>query len=256
MKEKIKIIDVNKGNIAEYPAACFLNPKNEGYLEKIKWLEKRFTEGLVIKQLYSEGEKRPIGFIEYVAGENAWRAFDAKGYLFIHCIWMNPNKNKRKGYGSLMIKECIKDAKKQGKYGVAVIAGDSSFIANKSIFLKNGFEIAAVAKPYELLVKVLKKGGKPPKFKDWEKQLKKYKGWNIIYSKQCPWVARSIHGFCKIAKDNGIKLKVIELKTAKQAQNAPSIYSVFNLVRDGKLLSDHYISDRRFQSIIEKELKK
>ena len=251
--KKAQIIDIGLDNISQYPPTCFLNPKNEGYLTKVAWLKRRFSEGLKIKQLYFEGETKSAGFIEYVPGEYAWRAVEAKGYLLIHCIWIYPKKHKGKGYGSLLVKECLKDAKKQGKYGVAVITSKGPHMASKELFLKNRFEVAAEADRFELLVKKLKKGPLP-KFKDWEKQLKKYKGWNIIYSNQCPWVARSIEGLNEIAKKRDLKLKVTELKTPKQAQNAPSIYAVFNLVHNGKLLADHYISDRRFQNILNKEL--
>ncbi|GAI02540.1 unnamed protein product, partial [marine sediment metagenome] len=87
-----------------------------------------------------------------------------------------------------------------------------------------------------------------------EKQLKKYKGLNIIYANQCPWVARSIKDISEIAKKKGLKLKVTELKNAKQAQSAPSVYAIFNLVYNGKLLADHYISNARFLNIINKEI--
>jgi len=254
MSGKAKIVNVNSENILEYPPVCFLNPKNEGYLKKQDWLKKRFSEGLKIKMLFLEDEKKPVGFIEYVPGEYAWRAVDAKGYMFIHCIWISPNKNKEKGNGSLLVKECIKDAKKEGMYGVAVVTSEGSFMASKDLFLKNGFKSVAEAEPsMQLLVKTLKKGT-IPKFKDTEKQLGKYKGLNIIYSIQCPWVARSIKELSETAKKKGLKLKVTELKTAKQAQNAPSIYATFNLVSDGRLLADRYISNRRFLNIIEKEL--
>ena len=53
----------------------------------------------------------------------------------------------------------------------------------------------------------------------------------------------------------GLELKVTELENAEQAQNAPSIYATFNLVSDGKLLADHYISSTRFLNVINKELK-
>ena len=86
MKNKINIINVNPENISQYEPTCFLNPKNEGYQIKLKWLKKRFSEGLKIKQLYLEKEGKCIGFIEYIRGEYAWRAVDAKGYMFIHCI--------------------------------------------------------------------------------------------------------------------------------------------------------------------------
>ncbi len=249
----VVIIDVDKNNISQYPPKCFLNPKNEGYQIKVEWLKKRFSEGLKIKLLYLE--TKCIGFIEYVPGEYAWRAVDAKGYMFIHCIWISPNKHKEKGYGSLLIKECIKDAEKEGKYGVAVITSEGPFMAGKDLFLKNEFKSIASTKPsFELMVKSLKEGPLP-KFNDWEKQLSKYEGLNIIYSNQCPWVTRSIKELSEITKKKGLKLKVTELKNAEQAQNAPSIYAVFNLIYNGKLLIDHYISNTRFLNIINKGIK-
>lgn len=228
-----------------------MNPKNEGYLKKLEWLEKRFSEGLKIKLMYQEG--KCIGFIEYVPGEQAWRAVDAAGYMFIHCIWISPNKYKDIGNASLLVGECIADARKEGKYGVAVVTSEGSFMAGKSLFLKNGFKSVASANPsFELMVKTLAKGTLP-KFRDWEKQLSRYKGPNIIYAKQCPWVARFIEELGETVKERGLELKVTELENAAQAQNAPSIYAVFNLVYNGRLLADHYISNRRFLTIIERE---
>jgi exonuclease I len=90
---------------------------------------------------------------------------------------------------------------------------------------------------------------------DWEKQVSTYKGLNIVYANQCPWVARSIEVLAETAKKKGLKLKVTELKTAQQAQNSPSVYAVFNLVYNSKLLADHYISNTRFLNIINKEIK-
>jgi ribosomal protein S18 acetylase RimI-like enzyme len=255
MDSNITIIDVTPDNISKFAPTCFLNSENEGYQTKLKWLRKRFSEGLKIKLLYFKKENKCQGFIEYVPGEYAWRAIDAKGYMFIHCIWISPNKNKRKGYGSLLIKECIKDTKRLGKHGVAVVTSEGSFMTGKNLFQKNGFKSTDTAKPsFELMIKQFKKGSLP-KFKDWKKQLRKYKGLNIVYSNQCPWVTRSIKDLQDIAQKKVLKLKTFELKTAKQAQNGPSIYGVFNLINNGELLVDHYISNRRFQNIINKKLK-
>ncbi|GAH45296.1 unnamed protein product [marine sediment metagenome] len=254
MNSKMKIISVNSENISEYQPVCFLNPKNEGYLKKLKWLKERFSNGLIIKLLYLENEKKCNGFIEYIPGEYAWRAVDAKGYMFIHCIWISPNKYKEKGYGSLLVKECIQDAKKEGKFGVAVVTSEGPFMAGKALFLKNGFKSVAQAKPsYELMIRTIK-SGPLPKFRDWEKQLSQYQGLNIIYTNQCLWVARSIKELSEIARKKSLKLKLTELKNARQVQDAPSVYAVFNLIYNGKLLVDHYISSRRFSNIIEKEL--
>ena len=251
----LTIVDINENNISHYPPKCFLNPKNEGYQIKLDWIKRRFSEGLKIKILLLKGEKSPIGFIEYIPGENTWRAVDANGYMFIHCMWISPNKYKKKGYGSILIKNCIEDTKKKEKFGVAVVTSEGPFMTRKDLFLKNEFKSVAKAKPsFELLVRKLK-DGPLPKFRDWEKQLSKYNGLNIIYSNQCPWVARSITELSEIAKKKGLNLKIIELKDAEQAQNAPSVYATFNLVYNGRLLVDHYISSKRFLNIINKEVK-
>ncbi len=253
--EDIKIVTVDEKNISEHAPTCFLNPKNVGYQIKREWLKKRFAEGMKIKLLYLEGEKKPVGFIEYVPGEYAWRAVDAKGYMFIHCIWISKNKYKEKGYGSQLIEEVISDAKKGKMKGVAVITSEGPFMAGSDLFLKNEFKSVASAKPsYKLMIKTLKKGP-GPQFKDWEAQLSKYKGLNILYSNQCPWVARFVNELDEIVQKKGLKLKVTEIKTPEQAQNAPSIYATFNLIYDGKLLADHYISVRRFENILEKKVK-
>ena len=254
MNSQTEIVTLNPENSSEYGCPCFLNPKNEGHLIKLEWLKERFSEGLSIRLLFIEGEKKPIGFMEDVPGEYAWRAVSANGYLFIHCIWINPNKYKEKGNGSLLVEESIEVAKKDRRYGVAVVSSDGSFMANKELFLKNGFDIVEKARNYELLVKKLKEGPLPS-FKDWQQQLNNYQGLNIIYSNQCPWVARSIKELAEIARNNNLELTVTEMKTAQQAQNAPSIYSVFNLVYDGKLITDHYVSNTRFLNILKKELK-
>jgi predicted GNAT family acetyltransferase len=253
--ENVKIINVDEKNISEYEPTCFLNPKNEGYQIKRKWLKKRFSEGMKIKLLYVKGEKKPVAYIEYVPGEFAWRAVDAEGYMFIHCIWISKNKYKGKGFGSQLVDHAVKDAKEAKMNGVAVVTSEGPFMAGKDVFLKNGFKSIESIKPsFELLIKSFKKGGEP-KVKDWEAQLKKYKGLNILYSKQCPWVARFIDEVSDIIKKEGIKLKITEMKTPKEAQNAPSLYATFNLIYDGKLLVDHYISARRFENILKKEVK-
>lgn len=249
---KTIIIDVNSKNIQDYPVTCFMKKDNPGYVLKEKWLKKRFSEGMKIKLLYLEGDKTCHGFIEYLPSEYAWRSVDAKKYSFIHCIWTYPNKVKKKGYGKALINECLNDAKEQKKNGVAVITSDGPFMASKDLFLKSGFKLVEEDGQHQLLVKELKKGAKP-KLTNHSKELLKYKGFNIVYSKQCPWANRFVEDLDK-KTINKYKIKIKELKTAKQAQKAPSIYSVFNLIVDGKLLADHYISARRFDNILKKEL--
>lgn len=250
-----KIINVNSDNIHQHPQTiCFINPKDANYNLKTEWLKECFQKGLKIKLLYLEGEKKPAGFIEYVPGEYAWRAVDAKNYLFIHCLWVYPNKHKNRGYGSLLINECISEALEQGKSGAAVITSEDSFMAKKNIFLKQGFNEIQTHGKYSLLVKETAKG-ELPKFNQYDNQLKDYEGLNIVYSKQCPWVARFIKEVEEFVQKKGISIKIKELTSAQEAQKAPSVYATFNLIYNGKLLADHYISIRRFENIISKEIK-
>jgi len=226
-KNKIKIIDVNSKNIDEYPPVCFLNPNNIGYKIKRDWIVKRFKDGMKIKYLYL-------------------------------------NDEKKKGYASQPVKEVTKDAKNKKMKGVAVITSDGPFMAEKDLFLKNKFKLIdeiemekPLKKKYQLLVKTFGRVKKEdmPKFKDYKKKLKKLKGLNIIYSKQCPWVVRFFEeDMKKVLKNKKVNLK--ELKTAKQVQDAPSIYATLNIVHDGELLADAYVSSRRFENILNKELKK
>ncbi|MEX2739192.1 MAG: YoaP domain-containing protein [Candidatus Wukongarchaeota archaeon] len=248
----IKIVTVDENNISEYGFYCSKNPKYEGYQLKFDWLKQRFTEGLKIKLLQSNTEGT-IGFIEYIASEYAWRAVDASGYLVIHCIYIYSKKDRKKGYGSLLVNDCIEDAKKEKKNGVAVVTSDGPMMAEKRLFLKNGFGVVDKAERFELLVKQLKEGTLP-KFKNWEKELSKYKGLNLIYANQCPYHKKAVSAICDTAEEKGLQVKVFEIKDAKDAQNAPSIYGVFCLVHDGKLLADHYISKTRFLNIFNKEL--
>lgn len=253
MKFKTNIVEVTVENITEHPQAiCFINPKYEFYHKKVDWLKKQFEDGLKIKLLYPENEKRPTGFIEYVPGEHCWRAVHANGYMFIHCLWTNGKNHQHQGLGSLLIEEVEKEAKNM--MGVAVITSNNSFMAKDEIFIKNGYTAISESGKEQLMVKQFRKGPLPS-INNWENELGKCKGLTIIYSKQCPWVARFIEEAKPILEEKDLAPTIIELKTAMQAQKAPSLYGVFNLIYDGKLLADRYISTTRFSNIIKKEIK-
>lgn len=246
------IVDVTADNIEIHPQAiCFINPKQRTYHKKVEWLKKQFFDGLHIKLLYIENEKRPIGFIEYVPGKYCWRAVNAAGYMFIHCLWINGKKYQHQGLGSLLIKEAENDA--EHMRGVAVLTSDSAFMAGKSIFQKNGFKIISESGKEQLMVKQFKEGPLPS-FNNWQKELAKYKNLTIVYSKQCPWVPRFIEDVKPILEKEKLEPDIIEIENAEQAQKAPSVYSVFNLIYNGKLLADRYISTKRFSNIIKKNI--
>ena len=51
MSGKISIADITLDTVDDYGLYCVKSPKNEGYQLKRHWLEKRFKEGLKIKQI-------------------------------------------------------------------------------------------------------------------------------------------------------------------------------------------------------------
>ncbi len=253
MDIKYEIVRVTPDNFKDHPQAiCFINPGHEYYNKKVEWFREQYKNGLRILILYIKGEKRSVGFIEYVPGAFAWRAVNAKNYMFIHCLWIYGKKYQNQGLGSLLLKEAEKDSGMME--GVAVVTSDNAFMANKTIFLKNDYSVVSVLGKDQLLVKQFKKSSLPS-FNVNSEVPGKYKNLTIIYSRQCPWVARCIEEMKPILVKEKLNPEIIELKTPQEAQNAPSVYGVFNMILNGKILADRYISITRFMNIIKKEIR-
>ncbi|MFO7369974.1 MAG: GNAT family N-acetyltransferase [Bacteroidales bacterium] len=250
-----QIIQVDEKNLTDYPqVVCFINPSNAYFGLKVDWLKNRFSEGLTMKVIKPDQVGKVAGYIEYVPGEFAWRAVNASGYMFIHCLWVYPNNNKKKGLGSALLEEVEADARNAKMKGVTVISSDGAFMANRDLFLKNGYTIKEEMEKCQLLVKNFSGDQSDLGFNNTTEARSNLKGWHMIYSGQCPWVARFVEEAKPIIKEHRLDINIRELTTAREAQHAPSVYSVFNLIRDGKLLADRYISTTRFKNILNKEL--
>ncbi len=250
----MRIVEVTPKNALEETFFCIKDTKRQGFTDKLQWFEKRHKEGLRIKILKNDADKM-IGFIEYVPAKDAWRPIDADNYMFIHCTYIYSKKERNKGYGSLLIEEAEKEAKAQGMDGLCVMTSKGGWLANKSLFEKNGFTQLETKDRFELMAKAWNTDAKKPKFHNWTVQQEKYKGWHLLYADQCPWNEKSVAAILNVAMDYGVDLKVSKLNTVEEAKMAPSGFGVFNLLHDGKLLDDHYLSATRFTSILKKELK-
>lgn len=255
--EEISIIEVTPENL--YASVCcgIKDVEHEGHVLKAKWLEDYLDKGLKAKILFTADE-RQFGYIEYLPGEYAWRAVEAGGYLFIHCLWTFYKKYQKKGYGKRLIQSCIDDAKKAKMKGAAVVTRKRPWLANSDIFLKHGFEIVDTAPPdYELLVFKFKKSAVNPRFKgQWDEKVKKYgKGMTIIWAHQCPHTIRFANKIIDMAKNSyGLNPKIVELKTHQDAQEAPTPYAAFAIIYEGRLIADHQVSASRFENIMKKIL--
>ncbi len=252
-----RIVDLEPANLGSVPCCGVKNPVHEGRRRKHCWLGKYWWKGLRAKILLTP-DNRQCGYLEYLPGEYAWRGVQAPGYLFIHCVWTFFKPYQRKGLGSLLVNACVEDASKSGLNGVAVIARERPWMAGGALFIKNGFEVVDTAPPdYQLLVRKLQAAAPNPAFRgDWDKKLKKYgPGLTIIRADQCPHVAKFTGEIAQAAIDDyGLEPRTVELKSHREAQNAPTPYAVFAVIHDGRLLADHQISRTRFRNIMRKAM--
>jgi hypothetical protein len=68
---------------------------------------------------------------------------------------------------------------------------------------------------------------------------------------------KSVNDLSEMAADHGLELNVTVLDSPEKARRgAPSYYGVFNLVWNGRLLSDHYVSKGRFRYMLRRDILK
>ncbi len=241
----VQILTVDASNVGQHGFFCYKSkPKAEGYGRKLAWLEQRFAEGLRIK-IVREG-KRSVGFLEYIPWQHAWRAVEAPGYLMVHCIWV-VGRAKEKGYGSLLLDECLKDAREMHMRGVAMVTSRGNWLASSNLMLRNGFEIVDQAPPkFELVVKRFMDGPTPAFPRDWEQRLNLHRsGLTVFRSDQCPYLVSAVRAAVESAAEAGVGVRVVELKSAQDVRAlSPSPYGVFSLVFNGELLSYHLLGKK------------
>jgi len=243
---------VGPDNLSVCGIGCITDPRHEGYEAKVEWLQQRFAEGLRFL-FFRDADGKPLAFLEYVPGEFAWRPVDAAGWLFVHCLWVYPKGQAVGGLGSSLIRACIEEARQLGARGVAAMVSDGPWMAGKEVFLRNGFVQIEERERFQLINHRLGKGS-APRLRDINTKWAKQRGLHIVYTAQCPYLPKSVNDVSLMARERGLKVKVTVLGSAREAQNAPSYYGVFNLLWNGRLLSDHYVSKGRFRNILEKDI--
>ncbi len=253
--ECIRIIDTNAANIHHHSLCGYKNSKNEGYRKKVEWLKERYTEGLRYKILYSDKDG-DIGAIEYIPGEYAWRPVEATGYFLIHCIFILPREYKGKGYGSLLVEECLKDATMSGRDGVAVVTRKGTWMAGRDLFIKKGFEVADTMEPdFELLVKKLSPSAPTPAFvkNDGRSKADYPKGLYMFPSSQCPYSDKAEKEIAETAKsDYAIDINIVKIGSCRDAAQSPCAFGTFCMVYNGEVIADHPVSKTRFKNIMNK----
>ncbi len=248
-----RIIDLDENNIDQYDLFCCKSKKDgQGYQNKVRWVKERFAEGLHLKLLMIREEKgfTSRGFIEYIPGEYTWRGIDAENYMVIHCIWV-VGRNKRKGYGTKLLEECLTDAKEMN--GVAVVTTKRTWLPKDKLFLKHGFEKADTLLDYNLYVKRFSKNAPLPKFNPIPQMwLERYKtGITILKSDQCPYTSDMVEAVVEVAEQSNIPVRIKQITNCSSAQSNVHPYGTFCVLSNGKELTYHYETRKKIIQLLE-----
>lgn len=249
----MNIVDVTIDNLKEETLFCVKDMATPGAVCKTNWFNERYDEGLRLKIMKDEAEK-PMAFIEYIPADLAWRPVNAPNFMFIHCIYTYSNKTKGQGLGSALVKACEDDARARGMAGVCNMTSNGAWVTTKELFAKNGFEQVDARGRFELMAKQWDDSADNPSLYNWQAQQQNYQGWHLVYADQCPWHEKAVRVLEATSQEFGIELNVHKLASAAEAKSAPSGFGVFSLLKDGRLIEDHYISETRFRNILNKEL--
>jgi ribosomal protein S18 acetylase RimI-like enzyme len=242
-----EIVDVTPENLDRYDLFCQKSKAREnGYQRKVAWFKERYKEGLRIKLLLAdEGKEEPVsrGFVEYVPAERGWRGVKAPGYFLIHCIWV-VGRHKRKGCGSRLLRTCVRDARKAGAKGVAVVASKGNWLPCPGFFARHGFEAVATSPPaFALMAKKFGRAPDPSFLTGWDEKLARCgEGLTIMRAAQCPYAEDGANHVAAAAAELGIPTTVVELASAGDVRGrAVTPYGVFNVVYDGGVFSYYYL---------------
>lgn len=249
----MEIINITENNIDKEHICCAISEKKGENCVKLKkdWMKERLKEGLIFKKLDVRGKV----FIEYIPAENAWYPFNADGYMVINCFWVS-GQYKGKGISNLLLEECIKDSKNQGKKGIVILSSEKKmpFLSDGKYLKYKGFKVADTADPYyELLYLPFKDEEIAPTIKACAKEGKIVeKGLKIYYSNQCPHTGKYVQIVKEAAESRGLELKVEEYKVAEEAQKAPAPFTTYSFFYNGNFITNEILSEKKFNNYLDK----
>lgn len=242
------LIPVTAETVEKTGFFCKMSARKEaGYQRKLAWLKARFAEGLQMR-LLGGGER---GFIEFMPGDYAWRAIEGAGdYMVIHCLWV-VGRSKGKGLSSLLIEEALATAQAGGFKGLAAVTSANNWLIDAGILERHGFQSVAKAPPaFDIMLRRFGPAAAAPGFcGGWEQKLADLPGggagFTVFRSDQCPYLDNAVLNVARFAEERGIAFREVELTSAEEVRAlSPTPYGVFAIVKDGVLLSYHYLSPK------------
>lgn len=246
------LIRITHENIEKEHICCAIsNNKDCQVMAKKAWLRERLDQGLVFLKCDVRGKC----FIEYIPAEHAWAPIQAEGYMYIDCLWVS-GQFKGHGYSNLLLNECIRDAREQGKHGLVVLSSRKKlgFLSDPKYLKYKGFQTVDAADPYfELMALPFHENAGRPHFLPHIKQETANvppSGFALYYTSQCPFTAKYVPLLEAMCRDRNVPMQVTHLTTAEQAQSSPCPYTTFSLYRDGKFLTHEIPSEKKFEKLL------
>ncbi len=245
---EVRFVTLTEENLDKVQLLCGHSPAfRRGYDAKAAWLQGRLKEGIRYTLLQVNGHN--AGMLETVPGEYAWRGVEAQGYLFIHCFWV-VGRNRKHGYGRQLLQACLEVAREM--VGVAVVTSKTHWLPTRKIFMKNGFEVADELPPFELLVKRFKPEAPLPRFKRMVQT--PLPGLTLYHSDQCPYMQNLPAIVQQVGGQLGVPVNLIQVESARQAQNSPCPYGVLGIYYDGELIEYRPAGTKKLLEILEPKL--
>jgi GNAT superfamily N-acetyltransferase len=229
---EIQILSLTESNLGKVQMFCGHSPTyRRGYRAKMEWIQARLREGMRYKLLRVNGHN--AGMLEYTPGEFAWRGVEARGYLFIHCLWVI-GRNRGHGFGRQLLQEILEEAR--GTNGVAVMVSKTHWLPTPKLFLKNGFELADQEPPsFDLLVRRFDPQAPLPHFKRSLQTIPP--GLTLFHSDQCPYTQNVPDITSQVGKRLNIPVHIIHVDSAQAAQEVPCPNGTLAYFHDGTLLT-------------------
>jgi L-amino acid N-acyltransferase YncA len=251
-------LTINEDTIAKEHICCAISDKKcaRSYELKKEWLKQEFENGYIFRRI----NERAKVFIEYGPAEKAWVPVTAPNHFIVGCFWVS-GRYKGRGHGKALLQECIIDAKKQGKDGLAAVVGRKKyhFMSDTKWLLRQGFkECDTTPAGFSLLYLPLHDNGQIPHFNKRAKCAESLhkNGYVVYYTNRCPYTEYHIkESLWETAEKRKLKIKVIKLETMKEAQSAPTPATIFSLFYNGKFVTTDLsvCMDSRFDKIVSKK---
>lgn len=246
----MELVRLTHDNIEQEHICCAIaNNKDIQVMSKKNWLKARLDEGLVFLKCNVRGKC----FIEYIPAEYAWTPVEAKGYMYINCLWVS-GQFKGHGYSNLLLDQCIGDSREKGAKGLVILSSKKKkgYLADPEYMKYKGFETVDAAEPYfELMYLPFDESADKPCFKSTVHEHENMPGGFVLYyTNQCPFTAKYVPLLENMAKERGIALHVVHIQSREEAQNAPVPFTTFSLFYNGELVTHEILSEKKFEKIL------